>query len=79
MKLQTAIGHTIRDIRQEKQLSLRDVCSKAFISVGHLSDVERGAKMASNELLESITIGLGISTTELLKEITDYLTVVNGE
>jgi transcriptional regulator with XRE-family HTH domain len=73
MKLTNAIGGTIRELRQERCMNLRSLSEKAHISLGHLSDVERGAKQASNELLESIAIGLDLSPADLIKEVYDYL------
>lgn len=71
MKLQTAIGGTIRMLRVNKQLTLRAV--SPYISYGHLSDVERGVKSISPELLEQIVNGLDVSTPEFLREIANYM------
>lgn len=54
-------------------MNLRNLSVKAHVSLGHLSDVERGHKQASNELLESIALGLDLSPADLIKEIHDYL------
>lgn len=73
MKLQYAIGGTVRELRQERNLTLRDLSSKSFIALGHLSEVERGVKNASPEVLESIAFALDLTTTQLVKEIYIYL------
>jgi transcriptional regulator with XRE-family HTH domain len=44
-----------------------------YISYGHLSDVERGVKAISPELLEQIVNGLNVSTPEFLREIANYM------
>lgn len=71
MKLQTAIGGTIRMLRNTQQLTLREV--SPYISYGHLSDVERGVKSISPELLEEISKGLHITVADLLREVADYM------
>ncbi len=73
MKLTNAIGGTIRELRQERNMNLRSLSAKSNVSLGHLSDVERGNKQASNELLESIAFGLDLSPADLIKEVYDYL------
>ncbi len=71
MKLQTAIGGTIRMVRTNRKLSLRQVTP--YISYGHLSDVERGVKAISPELLEEISRGLHLTTPDLLRQVADYM------
>lgn len=74
MKLSVAIGGALRDIRTEQGLTLRQVSAKCFVSLGHLSEVERGIKDASTDLLEQISSkGLGLSNAEFLTEVCNYL------
>lgn len=73
MKLNDAIGDTLRSIRLEKNLTLRQVSAKGHVATGHISDVERGKKNASHDMLEAIAVGLDISTLELIGEIYEYL------
>lgn len=73
LSLNSVIGESIRDIRKEKHLTLRQVSKKASIALGHLSDVETGKKNASNELLEAIARGLDVSISELIGEVYAYL------
>lgn len=73
MKLQTAIGATVRKLRVEQGLTLREAAGRKYISIGHWSEVETGKKSASNELLECMANALDLTTTELLKEIYEYL------
>lgn len=79
MKLQHAIGGTVRELRQERQLTLRDVSSRAFIALGFLSEIETGKKNASPDVLEAIAFALEITTTQLMKEIYEYLGEYSGE
>ena len=71
MQLQEAIGGTIRQLRKERKLSLRQLTP--YVSIGHLSDIERGNKEASTHILELIAEGLNLSTSQLLLEIYNYL------
>jgi hypothetical protein len=73
MKLGNAIGDTIRILRTDKSLTLRQVSDKSSVSLGHLSEIEKGKKNASNEVLEAIAFGLDITTTRLMGEIYTYL------
>ena len=49
--LREAVGHTLRDARTSQSRTLRDVARQARVSLGYLSEVERGQKEASSELL----------------------------
>lgn len=69
MDLRTALGSTLRDIRHEEGKTLRDVSSKAYVSIAHLSDVERGTKDASYEFLEIIARNYNIPIHELLQRV----------
>ena len=76
MELKTAVGDTIRRLRQEQSLPLRKL--SPYISIGHLSEIERGEKEPSSKMMEVIAVGLNVSTAELLREIAEYLEEVNG-
>ena len=49
--LRREIGDVLRDARQRQGRTLREVSSAAQVSLGYLSEVERGQKEASSELL----------------------------
>ena len=57
---------------------MREVSEKAGVSLGYLSEVERGQKEASSELLSSIADALGVSTSRMLRMVADYLDSVEG-
>ena len=57
--LRGAIGHVLRELRTRDRRTLREVSEKAGVSLGYLSEVERGQKEASSELLSSIADALG--------------------
>lgn len=48
------------------------------MSLGYLSEVERGQKEASSELLSSIAESLGVSTAQMLRMVADYLDSVEA-
>jgi hypothetical protein len=73
MSLREAIGHVLRDLRTRDHRTLREVSEKAGVSLGYLSEVERGQKEASSELLSSIADALGVTTAQMLRMVADYL------
>jgi transcriptional regulator with XRE-family HTH domain len=75
MELKYAVGDTIRRLRHEQNISLRRMTP--YVSIGHLSDIERGNKEPSSAILEAIAVGLGVSTAELFREIAEYLEAIN--
>ena len=65
------IGDVLRDFRLQKGRTLRQVASKASVALGYLSEVERGEKEASSELLASICGALGLPLSEVLSSVSD--------
>ena len=74
--LRGAIGYVLRDLRSRDHRTLREVSEKAGVSLGYLSEVERGQKEASSELLTSIAESLGVSAAQLLRMVADRLDVL---
>jgi transcriptional regulator with XRE-family HTH domain len=66
MKLRIAFGDTLRELRQDQHRTLREVSIKSGVALGYVSEVERGHKEASSEVLESLTNTLGISMADFL-------------
>ncbi|PJM79703.1 helix-turn-helix domain-containing protein [Bifidobacterium scaligerum] len=77
VSLREAIGHVLRDLRTRDRRTLREVSEKAGVSLGYLSEVERGQKEASSELLASIAQALGVSAAQMLRMVADYLDEVH--
>lgn len=71
--LREAIGETIRDLRMHSHRTLRDVSADAQMSLGYLSEIERGQKEASSEVLAWIAEALGVSVGELMSEVAQRL------
>ena len=66
--LREAIGDSIRRARTERRRTLRDVSHAARVSLGYLSEIERGRKEPSSELLASICEALAMSLPDLLDD-----------
>jgi hypothetical protein len=60
------IGAELRRRRQDQGRTLREVSSDAKVSLGYLSEVERGQKEASSELLHAICSALSTPLSEIL-------------
>src|SRR4051812_1215008 len=71
--LRTQLGHTLRGHRLNQRRTLRDVSGAARVSLGYLSEVERGQKEASSELLASICDALDVELADLLAEVSQEL------
>ncbi len=62
----TELGEVLRESRQAQGRTLRDVAAASAVSLGYLSELERGTKEASSELLSAVCAGLGLTLSELL-------------
>ena len=71
--LRRLVGDVLRRHRLRQSRTLRDVSAAARVSLGYLSEIERGRKEASSELLASICVALGVSLAEVLREVSDDL------
>lgn len=72
------VGETLREERMAQGRTLREVSALARVSLGYLSEVERGQKEASSELLASICDALQIPLSFLLREVSDRLAEQEG-
>lgn len=64
--IRKAMGETLRTLRLEAGMTLREVSVASMVSLGYLSEIERGCKEASSEVLFSITRALGSSLSRVL-------------
>ena len=76
--LREAIGDSIRRVRTERRRTLRDVSHAARVSLGYLSEVERGQKEASSELLASICSALDLPLSVVLNVTSEKMAAVEG-
>ena len=70
------LGDVLRRHRQRQGRTLRDVAASARISLGYLSEIERGRKEASSELLASLCEALDISLADVLREVSHDIAVL---
>jgi transcriptional regulator with XRE-family HTH domain len=71
--LRQLLGDVLRQLRLRQGRTLREVSAGARVSLGYLSEVERGQKEASSELLASICRALGVPLSHVLREVSDQL------
>jgi transcriptional regulator with XRE-family HTH domain len=76
--LRRQLGDVLRRARQRQGRTLREVSAEARVSLGYLSEVERGQKEASSELLSAICAALDTPMSEVLREVSDELAVAEG-
>ncbi|GAA2091100.1 helix-turn-helix domain-containing protein [Actinomadura alba] len=73
--LRQLLGDVLRQLRLRQGRTLREVSAAARVSLGYLSEVERGQKEASSELLASICKALGVPLSHVLREVSDLLSL----
>lgn len=73
-----AVGSTLRAARTSQGRTLRDVAHAARVSLGYLSEVERGQKEASSELLNAICVALGLSLSGVFSDVSIELASHEG-
>lgn len=71
--LRRVIGDALRARRQAQHRTLREVSTVANVSLGYLSEIERGQKEPSSELLSAVCEALGAQLSDLLREVSDTL------
>jgi transcriptional regulator with XRE-family HTH domain len=71
--LRRVLGDTLRGRRLRQRRTLREVSGAARVSLGYLSEVERGQKEASSELLASICAALDVKLSDLLSEVSETM------
>jgi transcriptional regulator with XRE-family HTH domain len=71
--LREVIGDVLRRARTEQGRTLREVSDSARVSLGYLSEVERGRKEASSELLSAICGALDVPLSRVLSDAGDQM------
>ncbi|MCO1654496.1 helix-turn-helix domain-containing protein [Pseudonocardia humida] len=71
--MREAIGGSLRRMRTARRRTLRDVSRRARVSLGYLSEVERGRKEPSSELLAAICDALDVALSDLLSDAAETL------
>jgi transcriptional regulator with XRE-family HTH domain len=67
--LRAHIGSALRSARVEQNRTLREVAKSARVSLGYLSEVERGQKEASSELINAICFALDLSLSKIMSDV----------
>ena len=65
------LGDVLRGERMRRGMTLRELSSEARISLGYISEIERGQKEASSELLASLCSALDVPLSDVLREVSD--------
>ena len=69
--LRQLLGDVLRRLRIRQGRTLREVSASARVSLGYLSEVERGRKEASSELLAAICAALETPLSQVFREVSD--------
>ena len=69
--LRQELGDVLRDFRLQQGKTLRQVASSASVALGYLSEVERGQKEASSEILASVAEALNVPISTIMHEVGD--------
>ena len=65
------LGDVLRAQRMRRGMTLREVSAEARVSLGYISEIERGQKEASSELLASLCGALDVPLSDVLREVSD--------
>ncbi len=76
--LRRVIGDELRRRRRDQGRTLREVSGAARVSLGYLSEVERGQKEASSELLAAICRALEVPLSDVLRSVSDEVAVAEA-
>lgn len=76
--LRRELGDVLREERQLQGRTLREVSALASVSLGYLSEVERGEKEASSELLASICRALDLPMSQMLSDVADRVSLAEA-
>jgi len=68
-----ALGAVLRRARTEQQRILTDIAAEAGVSPQYLSEIERGRKEASSEILAAVSGALGLSLLQVTRGVADVL------
>ncbi|MBW9207415.1 helix-turn-helix domain-containing protein [Mumia sp. zg.B53] len=76
--LRHALGDALRDERQARGRTLRDVAKSSQVSLAYLSEIERGQKEASSEIIAAVSTALGITMLDLVASVARTYAVHEG-
>ncbi|MET0788551.1 MAG: helix-turn-helix transcriptional regulator [Cellulomonas sp.] len=76
--LRRLVGAILRENRERQGRTLRDVAEDARVSIAYLSEVERGRKEASSEVLAAVCRALGLRLVDLVGTAHAQLALAEG-
>ena len=65
------LGDVLRGARMKRGMTLRDLSAEARVSLGYISEIERGQKEASSELLASLCQAMDLPLSDVLRDVAD--------
>lgn len=68
MEFKVALGDVIRELRLERNLTLRILSKRSNVALGYLSEIERGRKDASSSVMKAIGHGLKVPIHQIVIE-----------
>ena len=69
------LGDVLREKRMQRGMTLREVSAEARVSLGYISEIERGQKEASSELLASLCSALDVPLSDVLRDVSDGVAI----
>ena len=79
MLLRHALGEQLRHARHDSGLSIRALSSAAGVSIGYLSEIERGRKEVSSEILAAICRALNLATATVVATAAERMAAPSAE
>ena len=76
--LREALGSALRGFRADKGVTLRELAESARVSPGYLSELERGRKEVSSELLASVCHALDTTVADVLIEAAGSMAMLSA-
>jgi transcriptional regulator with XRE-family HTH domain len=67
------LGDVLRAQRMRRGMTLREVSAEARVSLGYISEIERGQKEASSELLASLCSALELPLSAVLRDVSELV------
>jgi len=69
------LGEVLRGARRQRGMTLRELSAQARVSLGYISEIERGQKEASSELLASLCQAMDLPLSSVLRDVSDAVAV----
>ena len=69
------LGDVLRRARMQRGMTLRELSAEARVSLGYISEIERGQKEASSELLASLCEAMDLPLSDVLRDVADAVAI----